>query len=279
MHLDKFGVFSTGARFADDQLGEAAALAERLGFGAFWRGGSPPPSVLTAVLEATSSLVAATGIVNVWKTEPSVAAEQHAQLHERFGDRVLLGIGIGHPESTAEYRRPLPMMREYLDGLDNASRPVPTDQRCIGALGPKMLDLSKERSLGTHPYFVPVAHTRAARQRLGEGPLLAPSLACVVDTDEQRGRAAGREYAAMYLRLGNYTNNLLRHGYSEDDIADGGSARLIDEVVPHGTAEQIAAVARAHIDAGADHVCLQVVDVKGQVPAEQWTALAAALGL
>jgi probable F420-dependent oxidoreductase len=141
-----------------------------------------------------------------------------------------------------------------------------------------MLDLSGERSLGTHPYFVSVDHTRVARERLGPGRLVAPEMACVVDTDVERARAAAREYAKTYLGLSNYTNNLLRSGFTEADIADGGSDRLIDAVIPHGSAEAIAAVAREHMDAGADHVCLQTVGVRG-VPVEQWTALAEALGL
>jgi probable F420-dependent oxidoreductase len=146
----------------------------------------------------------------------------------------------------------------------------------MAALRPKMLELSAERSRGAHTYFVPVAHTRAARERLGDGPLLAPELACVVDSDAQTARAAARQYAKLYLGLRNYTSNLLEFGFSEQDIADGGSDRLIDAVVPHGTAEEIAAVVRAHFDAGADHVCLQPVGVSG-IPRDQWTALAGAL--
>ncbi|HEX5192433.1 MAG TPA: TIGR03620 family F420-dependent LLM class oxidoreductase [Solirubrobacteraceae bacterium] len=278
MDLHTFGVF-TGARLVpDDVLAEAAALAEELGYGALWRGGSPSPSRLTPALEATDGLVVATGIVNVWSTPADVAAAEFAQLRERFGERPLLGVGIGHREATAEYQRPLTVMREYLDGLDAAPQPVAREQRCIAALGPKMLDLAAERTLGTHPYFVPVAHTRAARERLGAGPLIAVSVACVLDTDDERGRATARGYSELYLRLSNYANNLLRHGFTQDDIADGGSDRLIDAVVPHGSADQIAAVAREHVDAGADHVCLQVVGDSG-VPRRQWTELAAALGL
>ena len=141
-----------------------------------------------------------------------------------------------------------------------------------------MLDLSGERSLGTHPYFISVQHTRFARERLGPGALVAPEIACVVDTDPERARAAAREYAAMYLGLSNYTNNLLRFDFTEADIADGGSDRLIDTVVPQGSAERIAEVVAAHREAGADHVCLQTVGVRG-VPRDQWTALAGALGL
>jgi probable F420-dependent oxidoreductase len=133
-----------------------------------------------------------------------------------------------------------------------------------------------QRSRGAHTYFVPVDHTRAARRRIGEGALLAPELACAVDADRERGRAKARQYAKLYLGLRNYTANLLRFGFTEEDIAGGGSDRLIDAVVPQGSADEIAAVARAHLDAGADHVCLQPVGASG-IPREEWTALAQAL--
>ena len=175
----------------------------------------------------------------------------------------MLGIGIGHPEATSDYRRPLTAMRAFLDGLDASPTPPPVDGRCLAALGPKMLDLAGERTAGTHPYFVPVEHTRFARERLGPGKLVAPEVACVVDTDPVRARAVARGYAKLYLGLRNYTQNLLDYGFTEDDLADGGSDRLIDAVIPHGSAEQIAEVVRAHLDAGADHVCLQPLGEEG----------------
>jgi probable F420-dependent oxidoreductase len=260
----------------EESLTEAAKLVEELGFGALWLGGSPQLPVLRPLLAASERLVIATGIVNVWQYEPDRLAREFAELEEEFPGRLLLGIGIGHPEATSVYQKPLSKMREFLDGLDAAAPGVPRERRCIAALGPKMLDLSSERTLGTHPYFTPVEHTEFARERVGTGPLVAPELACVVDDDPDRGRAAARKYAEMYLRLRNYTGNLLRFGFSEADIADGGSDRLIDAVVPQGSAEQVAAVARAHLEAGADHVCLQTVGVRG-VPREQWTMLASAL--
>jgi probable F420-dependent oxidoreductase len=169
-------------------------------------------------------------------------------------------------------------MREFLDGLDSADTPVPREERCLAALGPKMLDLSAQRSLGAHTYFVPVEHTRFARERVGATALVAPELACVVDPNTDRARTKARTYAATYLRLRNYTSNLLRFGFTDADIADGGSDRLIDAIIPHGTADEIAAAARRHLDAGASHVCLQPVGVSG-IPREEWTALASALGL
>jgi probable F420-dependent oxidoreductase len=278
IELGQFGVWTSYRAIGEENAGDAATLAERLGYGTFWLGGSPNPARVTPLLAATERLVAATGIVNIWQTEPHMAAAETAQLQADYPDRFLLGIGVGHPEATSDYKHPLKATREYLDGLDSAQRPVPPDTRCLAALGPKNLDLSRDRSLGTHPYFTPVAHTRFARERVGSGKLVAPELACVLDTDVERARATAREYAKLYLGLSNYTNNLLRFDFTEGDIADGGSDRLIDAIIPHGSAEEIAAAAREHIDAGADHVCLQTVGVPG-VPVEQWTELASALGL
>jgi probable F420-dependent oxidoreductase len=278
IELGQFGVWTSYRAIGEENAGEAATLAERLGYGAFWLGGSPNPASLTPLLAATDRLVAATGIVNIWVIEPHMAAAETAQLQADYPDRFLLGIGVGHPEATSDYKHPLKATREYLDGLDSAQRPVPPDTRCLAALGPKNLDISRERSLGTHPYFTPVEHTRFARERLGSGKLVAPELACVLDTDVDRARATARQYAKLYLGLSNYTNNLLRFDFTEADLADGGSDRLIDAIIPHGSAEDIAAAAREHIEAGADHVCLQTVGVQG-VPVEQWTELASALGL
>jgi probable F420-dependent oxidoreductase len=164
-------------------------------------------------------------------------------------------------------------MRAFLDGLDAAERPVPRDERVVAALGPKMLDLAAERSLGGHPYFTTVEHTRFARERLGDGPLLAPEVTVVIEPDMDTARRLAREFAASYLRLTNYANNLLRLGFTEDDLAGGGSDRLIDAVMPHGSAEQVAEAVRAHLGAGADHVCLQPVG-HGGVPLEDYRALA-----
>ena len=278
MELGRFGVWTSYRAIGQENAGEAARLAEDLGYGTFWLGGSPQLTALRPLLEATERIAVATGILNVWQSDPEQVARDYAELGREFPARVLLGIGIGHPEATSHYSTPLSAMGSFLDGLDGATEPVPRDRRCLAALGPKMLDLSADRSLGSHTYFVPVAHTRAARERLGGAALLAPELACVVDPNVDSGRATARAYARLYLGLRNYTGNLLRHGFAEVDIADGGSDRLIDAIVPHGTADVIASVARDHLGAGADHVCLQAAGVAG-VPHSEWTALAAALGI
>ena len=255
---------------------EGVAELEELGFGTLWLGGSPAPGDARPFLEGTRTLTIATGILNVWRHEAADVAAEHGRLNDEFGGRFLLGIGIGHPEATSEYRRPVATMRSFFDGLDAAERPVPRDQRVAAALGPKMLDLAAERSLGAHPYLTPVEHTRFARERVGPGVLVAPELTVVVEPDVETGRQLAREFAGPYLNRTNYAANLLRHGFTEDDLADGGSDRLVDAIVPHGSVEQVAEAVQAHLDAGADHVCLQPVG-HGGVPLEDYRALAPVL--
>jgi probable F420-dependent oxidoreductase len=278
MQLGEFGVWTTYRAIGEENAGTAARLVEELGFGTFWLGGSPQLPALRPLLEATERIVIATGILNVWASEPRRVANDFAELEARFPGRVLLGIGIGHPEAISHYSKPMAAMHAFLDGLDAATMPVPQTRRCLAALGPKMVELSGQRALGAHTYFVPVNHTRAARERLGAPPLLAPELACVLDDDVDSARAKARGYASLYLGLRNYTTNLLGHGFTPPDIADGGSDRLIDAIVPHGGADDIAAAARDHIAAGANHVCLQPVGVEG-IPRSEWRALASGLGI
>ena len=274
--LGKIGVWTSYRPFGVERAGEAAKLVEHLGFGAWWIGASPRVPDVRPVLEATSRLVAATGILNVSANEPAETAAATAAVRADFPGRLMLGIGVGHREATTEYHTPLAMMRAFLDGLDASATPPPADERCLAALAPKMLELAGERAAGTHTYFVPLEHTRAGRQQLGPGKLIAVELACVVDTDPARAKAVAREYAKLYLGLRNYVQNLLRHGFSDDDVADGGSDRLIDALVPQGSAAEIAEIVHAHLDAGADHVCLQPLGEDG-IPRDAWTALAKAL--
>jgi probable F420-dependent oxidoreductase len=275
MELTKFGVW-IGRTLPEEEYAAAAALAEELGFGTFWLGGSPRLTKLRPMLEATDALVIATGIINIWQYDPAELAAEFDALDAEFPGRVLLGIGIGHPEATSEYTKPLTKTREFFDGIAGSDHPVPRERMILAALGPKMLDLSFERSLGTHPYFTPPAHTRFARERLGSTALVAPEQAVVVDRDQASGLAKARKYADLYLNRTNYTANLKRFGYTDADIEGGGSQALIDELVPQGSGEQVAAAALAHLDAGADHVCVQTVGVAG-VPRAEWTEVAAAL--
>ena len=277
MNIDKIGLWTSYRQIGEENAGAAAALAEKLGYGAFWLGGSPRLSTVRPLLAATERLVIATGIVNIWSyDDPAVLAAEHAALTAEFPGRLLLGIGIGHPEAVQQYAGPLTKSREFLDGLDAAPQPVPKDELCIAALGPKMLDLAAERTWGTHPYFVPPAHTRFARERCGADALVAPELAVVVGTDAAAAKATARKYAELYLGLRNYTGNLLRFDFTEADLAEGGSDRLIDTIVPQGSAAELAGAVREHLDAGADHVCVQTVGVRG-VPEREWTELAEVL--
>jgi len=276
IELGRIGVWTSFGPFGAERAGEAATIAEALGFGAWWVGGSPQARDVRPILEATSSLVAATGILNVWRSDPAQTAAAAAELRAAFPGRFMLGIGIGHPEATSDYRRPLTAMRAFLDALDAAPEPPPAGERCLAALRAKMLDLAAERTAGTHPYFVPVEHTRVARERVGPGKLVATEVACVVETDPLRAKAVARAFAERYLGMSNYTNNLLELGFTERDLADGGSDRLIDAVIPQGDAGAIAEVVRAHLDAGADHVCVQPLGEAG-IPRRSWEALARAL--
>jgi probable F420-dependent oxidoreductase len=274
--IGKIGAWSIYRPSGLEDASEAAKLVEQLGYSAWWVGASPDVADVRPILKATSTLVAATGILNVWANQPAETAAAAAAVRADFPGRFMLGIGIGHREATRDYGKPLATMRAFLDGLDASDSPPPPGGRCLAALGPKMLDLAGERAAGTHTYFVPVEHTRAARKRLGPGKLVAPELACVVDTDPARAKTIARDYAQRHLGLRNYAQNLIHFGFTEDELANGGSDRLLNAIVPHGSAEQIAEIVHAHLDAGADHVCLQPLGEDG-IPRNAWTALAKAL--
>jgi probable F420-dependent oxidoreductase len=189
MNIGKIGVWTSYRPFGVDRAAEAARRVEQLGYGAFWLGGSPKIADVRPILEATSTVVAATGILNIWSNAPGEAAAADAALRQGFPGRFMLGIGVGHPEATSDYRRPLTTMRAFLDGLDASPTPPPADERCLAALGPKMLELAADRTAGSHLYFVPVEQTRVARARLGADKVVAPELACVVDSDATRAQA------------------------------------------------------------------------------------------
>ncbi|GAA4993561.1 LLM class F420-dependent oxidoreductase [Pseudonocardia tropica] len=258
---------------------ELAAEIEKLGFTAVWIGGSPPGDLALAesLLDATTSLAVATGIVNIWATPADEVAESFHRIEKKHPGRFLLGIGVGHPEATSDYTRPYAALVAYVSRLDELG--VPTEARALAALGPKMLDLARERSAGTHPYLTTPAHTRSTRERYGTGPLIAPEQKVVLDDDPAAARALGRPAAAPYLDLVNYRNNVKRLGWAESDLDDGGSDALIDALVAHGTPEQVAARLDEHLDAGADHVCAQVITRGMAEPEGDLRRLASALGL
>jgi probable F420-dependent oxidoreductase len=256
--LGRFGVWTFGA-----PKPEQAAEIEKLGYGAVWVGGSPAGDLafVEPILAATETLQVATGIVNVWTAPADEVAEAYHRVEKAYPGRFLLGIGIGHPEHTEEYRKPYDVLVEYLDALDAAK--VPTSRRVLAALGPKVLKLSAERSAGAHPYLTTPEHTGQARNIIGNTVYLAPEHNVVLtDGSEEateEARAVGRDAVGFYLNLSNYLNNWKRLGFTDDDIAKPGSDRLIDAVVAHGTPEAIAARLHEHLDSGADHVTIQVL--------------------
>jgi probable F420-dependent oxidoreductase len=285
VNLGTIGVWSAQLRFGDaGAIAAAAAELEQLGYSALWIPGGAGGDVLgdsERLLAATRATVVATGILNIWMHDPVEVAAGHRRLTAAHPDRFLLGLGVSHAllvDRTDHYERPLAKMRRYLDALDGAPEPVPAGERVLAALGPRMLELARDRSAGAHPYLTTPDHTAVARQALGAGPVLAPEQKVVLDTDPARARAVAREGLAIYMQLPNYTNNLKRSGFGDDDFAAGGSDRLVDRVVAWGDPEHIAARVQEHLDAGADHVCIQVlVPGQGGMPLEEWRRLRPAL--
>jgi probable F420-dependent oxidoreductase len=244
-----------------------AATIEELGFGAVWQGSSPTSDLRAAeqLLDATTSLVVATGVVNIWKSDPAELADSYHRIQARHPGRLLVGIGSGHREATPQRVRPLEAMAAYLDVLDE--RGVPVQDRLLSALGPKMLAMAAERSAGTHPYLTIPAQTREHRAALGPDALIAPEQTVVLDGDPASARQVARDFLRMYLGLVNYTSTMQRGGFTEQDVADGGSDALVDAIVVHGDAPVLAAAVQAHLDAGADHVCIQVQPAAGDIVA------------
>jgi probable F420-dependent oxidoreductase len=276
-HLGRFGVW----RWWSGVTPELAAGLERLGFTALWLGGSPGGDLKAAeeVLDATTTLTVATGIVNIWQDpDPAKVASAFARVDSRHPGRFLLGVGIGHPEVAKEYARPYETLVSYVDGLLGDG--VPRDSLVLAALGPRVLRLAAERTAGAHPYLVPPEYTRQARELIGAGPLLAVEQKVVLEADPQRARAIGRPRVQFpYLGAVNYRSNLSRLGWSEQDMADGGSDALIDALVASGGDAQVAARVTAHLDGGADHVCVQLLTGTDDHLLDEYTHLARALGL
>ena len=254
--LGQFGMW----RMARGMTPDLAVGAERLGFGAIWIGGSPPGDLelVENLLAATEHITVATGIVNMWREAPEIVAASHRRITARYPGRFLLGVGVGHREATEEFHDPMGKVNGYLDRLDEHG--VPAEEIVLAALGPKALTIAAERTAGAHPYLTTPNHTSLARRVLGNGPLLAPEHKVVLETDPDRARAVGRPVVARYLARVNYRNNLLREGWLEADLDHEGSDRLVDALVLHGSAEEVATGLRAHLDAGADHVGIQVLD-------------------
>ncbi|MEU4560736.1 LLM class F420-dependent oxidoreductase [Actinoplanes sp. NPDC023936] len=244
---------------------DLATAVEDLGFGTLWIGGSPTSDLRQAeeLLDATTSLQVATGIVNIWASDAAELADSYHRIQAAHPGRLLLGIGSGHREANPERVRPVDAMARYLDVLD--ARGVPVQSRVLSALGPRMLAMASERSAGTHPYLTVPSQSGEARAVLGPDALVAPEQTVVLDTDVESARRSARKFLQLYLGLSNYTTTMRRAGFTDDDIAGEGSDTLIDRLVVHGDAAVITAAVREHRDAGADHVCVQVQPQRGDI--------------
>jgi probable F420-dependent oxidoreductase len=287
MNLGPLGIWSGELRFARDRgaAREAAAELDALGFGALWLPGgtgtgAPLLDVAGEILDAAPRAVVATGVLSIWVQDAASAGAAQARLRERHPGRFLLGLGSSHaellddPGARERLARPFTEMSRYLDELDVAC-PGAQGERVLAALRPRMLGLARDRCLGSHPYLVTPDHTAAAREVLGAGPLLGPEQTVVLETDPARAREIARAFLATYLGLPNYMGNLLRFGFDESDLRDGGSDRFVDAVVGWGDEAAIASRIAAHREAGADHVALQVLAGRRGLPLEEWRRLAA----
>ena len=271
-NLGRFGSFGRGV------TPEQAKDIEALGYGSVWVGGSPPAELawVQPILEATTTLQVATGIVNIWSDAAKPVAESFHRIDRAYPGRFLLGIGVGHPEAITEYRKPYDALVEYLDQLDEFG--VPANRRVVAALGPQVLKLSARRSAGAHPYLTTPEHTAQARELMGPSAFLAPEHKAVLTTDPERARAVARKLLPVYFNLANYRNNWKRLGFSEEEVTFPGSDRLIDALVAYGSPEAIAARLKEHLDAGADHVPVQVL-TKDENLVSALAELAGPLGL
>ncbi|MFF8027145.1 LLM class F420-dependent oxidoreductase [Streptomyces sp. NPDC007896] len=284
-YLGRFGIFSHELRSEDPALQEqrrrAAAALEELGFGAIWLGGNSGVHHAAALGGSTERIALATGILNIWHEDANIVARQRAEMEEAHPGRFLLGLGASHAQLAQNYQRPYSTMVGYLDTLDNAAIPVPTDRRILAALGPKMLRLARDRAAGAHPAMVTPEYIKQAREVLGDGPLLAPVATVVLESDPVRARAIARDFLDLYLRLPNYTANFERLGFTDEDFTGGGSDRLVDSLVAWGTDDAISDRLTEFHTAGADHLALQLITAGGgeTPPLTQWRHLADLTGV
>ena len=284
MELGRIGIWSGLFYGEDDEVMDAAAELDELGYGTLWIPNRPNVFERSqALLQATRRAVVASGIASIWTHAAASTAEAHHAITMAHPGRFLLGLGVSHPhlvdrDEPGRYTRPVAKMRQYLDELDAATPRVPKEERILAALGPRMLELARDRSAGAHPYLTTPDHTRQAREVLGPGALLAPEQAVALETDPARARAIGRQHLARYLQAPNYTSNWLRLGFTTDDFAEGGSDRLVDALEAWGGVDIIRDRVAQHHQAGADHVCIQVVtEDPAALPRQEWRTLATAL--
>jgi probable F420-dependent oxidoreductase len=286
MELGRVGIWWSGLWPRDDgELRDVLGQLVVCGYDTLWTSGgfdnglSP---VFERLVRANDRIRVASGIHSIWATPPSDTASGVARLESEHPGRFLLGLGVSHAPLVEHlgqrYEQPYRHMVSYLDALDSARPAVPPARRVLAALGPRMMTLGAQRSAGAHPYFVPVEHTEWAREHIGPEPMLAPEVAVVLETDAERAREMARSYMQLYLGLPNYTGNLRRFGYGDEDLGSGGSDRLVDAIVGWGDEADVAARVRAHLDAGASHVCVQVLNGGGSgFPLAEYQVLASAL--
>ena len=281
MDIGRIGVWSMELRFGDKgQTAEIAAELDELGFGAIWVPGGIGGDItgdLDHLLEATRKTTIATGIINIWKHEPAEISDWFVSLPDDHRGRVMLGLGVSHGPLIGEaWTKPLAVMRNYLDGLDAGG--IPASHMCLAALGPRMLGLAAERTAGAHPYLVTPEHTAIAREIMGPGKLLAPEQGVILESDPAKARELARGAVEHYRRLPNYRNSWLRMGLTEADI-EAASDRLVDALFAWGGTEPVRQRVEAHLAAGADHVCLQVIsgDKSMVAPIAAYRELAGAL--
>lgn len=282
--LGPIGIWAAELRTVEPAAADAAASElEQLGFATVWVPGGISGDILEHIgrlQAATRTLILATGILNIWKHEPADIGAWWTQRSPDHQSRTLLGLGVSHaPAIGADYSKPLATMRAYLDKLDAAG--LPPHARCLAALGPKMLELARDRTAGAHPYLNTPEHTAAAREVLGAGPVLAPEQGVILERDPAAAREIARANLRLYLTLPNYVNSWRRLGFGDADFEGGGSDRLIDALFAWGGLDEIKARVDAHLAAGASHVCLQVVRGRtssdAALPLEAWRELATLL--
>lgn len=285
MDLTGAGIWSSQLRYGDPaESADAAAELDELGYSALWIPdvGGKLFDAVENLMAATTRSVIATGILNLWMHAPEDVAASFARLTGAHGDRFLLGIGVSHAplidaREPGRYRKPLAATASFLDAIDATDQPVPVDRRALAALGPKMLSLAASRTAGAHPYLVTPEHTASARSTLGEGPLLLPEQTVILSDNADDAREIGRGWLRSYLAMPNYANSMLRIGFSEDDVTHV-SNRLVDAIIAWGDEDAIVRRVSEHTEAGADHVCIQVlVSDPNAYPREEWRRLAAAL--
>ena len=287
--LSGTGIWEMALRYGDPaRAADSAAEIEALGYTAVWipDTGGDLFGAMANLLGSTRSLTVASGILNIWMQDAAESARGYHQLVTDHGSRVLVGLGVSHAPlidrvlDSGMFRKPLAKIAAYLDALDTAVPALPVEDRILAALGPKMLELARDRTAGAHPYLVSPEHTADARAVLGPGKLLAPEQGVVLESDPGRARQIARKNIVPYFQMPNYVNNWRRYGFTEADVTTPGSDRLVDAIVAWGDETAVATRVQQHRDAGADHVCVQVLtdrDDLETVPLEQWRRLAPAL--